>query len=337
MVFKRVFAVSILLIGLLLVSTTSLMGEVIEQIVAQVNNDVITLTQYNREKQGLYMAMRGRYKGEELQKKYQEAVKKILPALIDELLLIQKAKEYGMDEDLDLEANAYVEKMMKANNIPSIEALKAEMARSGVRYEDYMTNLRKQILVNRIKGAIIRQKIKIMTDEIKDYYKKHKDAFTIPEKVDLAEIVVYTKDKKEAKAKAIINQVEEELKAGQEFEELAKKVSEGPTASEGGNIGAFPVPSLSNQIAKEVALLKVGQYSRPIKTSFGYEIVKLLKRTPGRVRSLKEVKSEIEDKIFQERLGPVLNDYIKQLRSESYIYVFPEFRKDYNPVEDDNE
>ncbi len=102
-------------------------GEVIEQIVAQVNNDIITLSQYNREKDTVLKQMSGRYQGEELTARYNQTVKQILPSLINELLLVQKANEYGMSEDLDLEANAYLEDLMKQNSIPTMDALKAKI------------------------------------------------------------------------------------------------------------------------------------------------------------------------------------------------------------------
>ena len=253
---------------------------------------------------------------------------------MDEILLVQKAKEYGFTEDLDLEANAYVEDLMKQNNIPSVDALKQEMARSGVRYDDYMDNLKRQILVSRVKGAMIRQKIKIMSTEIEQYYKDHVADFTQPEQVELAEIVLYTKDKDKDEVQRRIQAVYSEIQAGQKFEDLAKNFSEGSTAAQGGNIGLFPVPTLSATVSAAVKPLQPGQTTGVLEADFGYQIIRLIRRVEPVQQPLEDVRKDIENKIFATRLEPVLADYLKELREQSYIFVFPEFRADYNPPAD---
>lgn len=306
-------------------------GEVIEQIVAQVNNDIITLTQYNREKDTVLKQMRGRYQGDELTARYNETVKQILPSLINELLLIQKANEYGMSEDLDLEANAYLEDLMKQNSIPNMDALKQEMARAGIVYADYYENLKRQILVSRIRGAIVRQRIKVMTGEVEKYYQDNVQEFTTPEQVELAEIVLYTKDKNADEVRARINQVHQELQAGQAFTDLAKAFSDGPSAKDGGNIGTFPLSNLTPAIREVVQTLQPGQNSRVLEMEFGFEILQLVKRTAAVQRPLEEVRRDVEEKLFRIRLEPVMKEFMAELRKQAYVYVFPEYRGDYDP------
>ncbi len=330
---NRLFLAALAL-ALLMAGSRPARTEVIEQIVVQVNSDIITLTQFNREKEALFQAMRTRYQGADLNQRYQDACKNILSALVDEILLVQKAKEYGFTEDLDLEANSYVEDLMKQNNIPSLDALKQEMVRSGVRYDDYMENLKRQILVSRVKGAIIRQKIKIMSTEVEQYYKDHVADFTQPAQVELEEIVIYTKDRDKAEVQRRIQAIHSEIQAGQRFEDLAKSFSEGSTAAQGGNIGLFPVPALSASVAAAVKPLQPGQTTGILEADFGYQIIKLVRRVDPVQQPLEDVRKDIENKIFATRLDPVMADYLKELRQQSYIYVFPEFRADYNPPAD---
>jgi peptidyl-prolyl cis-trans isomerase SurA len=309
-------------------------AEILEQIVVQINSDIVTLTQYNNEKEALFQALRSRYQGEELNRRYQDMVKNILPAMIDEILLVQKAKEFGMTEDLDLEANSYVEDLMKQNNIPSLDALKQEMARSGVRYEDYMDNLKRQILVSRIKGAILHQKIKVMSDEVEKYYQEHEAEFTQPEQVELEEIVIYTKEHDKGEVERRMQAIAQELAAGQSFTELAKNFSEGSTAAQGGNIGLFPVNALAPKVADALKSLQPGQTTGVLEMDFGYQIIRLIKRVDPVKKPLEDVRKDIENRVFQSRLDPVMADYLKELRQQSYIYVFPEFRADYDPQPD---
>lgn len=329
---KKILAA--LALALVLAGSRPARAEILEQIVVQVNSDIVTLTQFNREKEALFQAMRARYQGADLNQRYQDACKNVLSALVDEILLVQKAKEYGFTEDLDLEANSYVEDLMKQNNIPSVDALKQEMARSGILYNDYMENLKRQILVSRVKGAIIRQKIKIMSAEVDQYYKDHVADFTQPEQVELAEIVVYTKDRNKAEIQQKIQAIYSELQAGQKFEDLAKSFSEGSTAAQGGNIGLFPVPALSATVSAAVKSLQPGQFTGVLEADFGYQIIQLVRRVEPVQQPLEDVRKDIENKIFATRLDPVMTDYLKELRQQSYIYVFPEFRADYNPPAD---
>lgn len=325
---NRGFLAAVLFLG---IAVTPAAGAIVEQIVAQVNSDIVTLTQLNREKDSLFQALRARYQGDELNKQFTELSKNVLPALIEELLLVQKAKDFGMAEDLDLEANAYLEDLMKRNNIPNLDALKQEMQRSGMEYINYYENLKREILVNRIKGAIVRQKIKIMKGDLDSYYQEHLLEFTIPEKVELAEIVVYKKDKKPEEVVRKINDVARELQAGQDFHALAKALSEGPTAAEGGNIGSFSLNTLSPAVAQAVAKLEPGQTSGIIDADFGSEIIRLVSRVQAQQRSLEDVRQEVEDKLFRTRLDPVMKDFLKELKQDAYIYVFPEFQQEYNP------
>ena len=305
-------------------------AEVIEQIVAQVNNEIITLTEYNREKANLYREMSGRFKGEELKQRFDELVKRILPAMIDELLLNQKAKEHGMDADLELEANAYLEETMKQHNIPNLEALKEEMSRSGVNFNDYYSQMQQMILSNRIKGAIVRQRVKIMSAEVEQYYRDHMAEFSQPEQYDLQEIVLYTKDKDPARVREGIAGIYNELKNGQSFDDLAKTFSEGPTAAEGGKIGVFSINTLSPVISAAIRDLEPGTYTGVLQLDFGFEIIKVLGKTASVQRQFSDVSKDIEDILFRKRLDPVIKDYLKEIRSQSYINVFPEFLADYN-------
>ena len=330
---NRMFLAALALV-LVLSGSRPARADILEQIVVQVNSDIITLTQYNREKEALFQAMRTRYQGADLTQRYEAARKNILTALVDEVLLVQKAKEYGFTEDLDLEANSYVEDLMKQNNIPSVDALKQEMARSGVSYDDYMENLKRQILVGRVKGAIIRQKIKIMSSEIDQYYKDHIADFTQPEQVELEEIVIYTKDRDKAEVQSRIQALSSEIQAGQKFEDLAKNFSEGSTAAQGGNIGLFPVPALSATVSAAIKPLQAGQTTGVLEADFGYQILRLVRRVEPVQQPLEDVRKDIENKIFAIRLEPVMADYLKELRQQSYIFVFPEFRADYNPPAD---
>lgn len=306
-------------------------AEVLEQIVAQVNGEIITLSEYTREKNMVYQMMRGQFTGQELTRRYTEALGQILPNMVNEILLLEKAKEYGFTTDLDLEARQFVEDMMKRERIPNLEALKQEMSKQGITYSQYFEGLKKQILLNRMRGAIVRQRVKVMKDELEKYYKEHAEEFSLPAKVELEEIVIYSKDKTRDQLKAKSAEVEGRLKGGEAFAEVAKALSEGPTAAQGGKIGSFATNALSSTIGKAITGLGPGQTAGPLETDYGMVVVRVTALTPSQIKPFDEVKDKIEDDIFRVKVGPVIEAYVKELREEAYINVSPEFRADYNP------
>ncbi|MBP7866371.1 MAG: peptidyl-prolyl cis-trans isomerase [Acidobacteria bacterium] len=320
-----------LLAALVAGAAISARAEVLEQIVAQVNGEIITLSEYTREKNMVYQMMRSQFTGQELTRRYAEALGQILPNMINEILLLEKAKEYGFSTDLDLEARQFVEDMMKRERIPNLEALKQEMSKQGITYSQYFEGLKKQILLNRMRGAIVRQRVKVMKDELEKYYKEHANEFALPAKVELQEIVIYSKDKTRDQLKAKAAEVETRLKGGEAFEEVAKALSEGPTAAQGGKIGSFATNALSATIGKAITGLGPGQTAGPLETDYGMVVVRVTALTPSQLKPFDEVKDQIEDDIFRVKVGPVIETYVKELREDAYINVSPEFRADYNP------
>ncbi len=312
-------------------------GKVVECIVAQVNKDCITLSRLNKELSRLKQYLKSKYQGAEYEKELKKSESKLLNNIIDEMLLLQKAKEMGMDEDLDLEAESIRDRIMKDYGVPSLDALKESLRRRGITYDEYMENLKKQILIGRIRGAVLHRNVKILSEDVKKYYEGHKDEFRVPALYHLREIVVYTKDKKDEVAKKKIEDAFNELKEGKDFKAVAINFSEGATAKNGGDLGEFKLSELSPQIAKVVKNLKVGSYSGIIKTDFGYEIVQLVSKKDSYIKPFKEVKDKIENKLFNKESGPAMKKYIKELRSESYIYVFPPYRKYYTPEKEGSE
>ncbi len=321
----------ILLFVMLLVSTSY--GKVVECIVAQVNKDCITLSRLNKELSRLKQFLKSKYSGAEYKEKLKESESKLLNNIIDEMLLLQKAKEMGMDEDLDLAAESIRDKIMKDYGVPSIDALKESLRQRGITYDEYMDNLKKQILMSRIRGAILHRDVKILSEDVKKYYENHKKEFMVPALYHLREIVVYTKGKKESMAREKIEKALSELKMGKDFKTVAINFSEGATAKNGGELGEFKLSELSPKIRDVVKNLKVGEYSGIIKTNFGFDIVQLVSKKDSYIKPFNDVKDDIENKLFNEKSEPAMKKYIKKLRSESYIYVFPPYRKYYSEKE----
>ncbi len=304
-------------------------GKIVECIVAQVNKDCITLSRLNKELSRLKKYFKSKYEGKEYEKKLEEAESKLLNNMIDEMLLIQKAKEMGMDEDLDLEAEAIRDKIMKNYGIPSIDALKESLKQQGVTYDEYMENLKKQILISRLRGAVLHRNVKILSSDVKKYYEEHKEEFRVPAVYHLREIVVYFKNKKKEIARKKIEDAYNQLVSGKDFKDVAINFSEGPTARDGGDIGEFKYKELSPKIADAVKKLKVGEFSKIIETNYGYEMVQLVAKKESYLKPFKDVKDEIENKLFIEKSEPAMKKYVEKLKSESYIYVFPPYRKYY--------
>ena len=208
--------------------------------------------------------------------------------------------------------------------LESMEALEEAVAKQGLVYEDFKSNMRDNILSQWVIQREVGQRVNIKPEEIKTYFEGHKDEFKRPEGVTLAQILVATEDKKEDELPALRKKAEEALdKAhkGGKFDELAREYSDDATAQRGGEIGFIEKGSMSPELEAVVDKLNKGDDSDIITTRYGYMILKVLDRSTGGEPQLSEVESRVHEKLYLERVQPALREYLKELRTQNFIQV----------------
>ena len=169
-----------------------------------------------------------------------------------------------------------------------------------------------------------------MTQELEEYYNANIAHFTDPAEVELAEILFLTEGKDKATVRSKAEKILSQLKAGTAFEELAREFSEGPSASKGGAIGTFKRGSMSEAMEAVAFSLEAGAFSKIIEAEYGYQVIKVLSSTPANKKKLEEVRGEIHMRVRDEKARPDIQKFLEELRRESYIYVAPEYRKQFD-------
>lgn len=308
----------------LLIFCSLVWGKVIERVIARVNDDVITLSELNSELAGLRLELQRVWSGKQLEEEFQKRKASVLDNLIQAKILYQRAKEMGFCTNVEPEVSAYIQNVMKEHKFQSMEEFGKVLNGQGTSLEAFRENIAKSICVNRLVGQFVHSKITITTEEIEKYYKEHIAEFTKPEEIDLSEIAFRTEGKNEQEVENQARDVLQKARNGADFSELAKQYSQGPTASTGGSLGTFKQGTMDPEIEKVAFSLKEGGVSDLIRTKYGFQILKVNKKTTASATPLSEVKPKIQEVIYARKFQPELERFVKKIKEESYIYIYPE-------------
>jgi peptidyl-prolyl cis-trans isomerase SurA len=298
-------------------------GTTVEEIVARVNDQIITRSDYNRAQAESDQEMRQR--GATMQQ-ISESHKELLRNLIDQQLWLAKGKELGITGETELVNR--LNEIRKQYNLATMEDLEKAAKEQGVSFEDFKANIRNQIITQNVMRDQVGRKIAPTPGEVQRYFEAHQQEYVQPESVKLGEILISTGTQpddaqKLAEAKAKADDIEARLHAGGDFSQLARSFSDGTTAAQGGDLGQYKKGQLDPLFEQKTFGLKVGEVTEPIRTKQGFVILKVIQHTPGGVPQFKDVESEVEQNYFEAKAGPAMRQYLAQLRDEAAIYIKP--------------
>ena len=302
-------------------------GVIVEEIITRVNNDIITLSDYQKANQTLKQEIGQECQGctqDKMETEYKERQKDLLRDLIDQDLLVQRAKDMGISVEADVVKQ--LDDVRKKNNLASMEDLEKAVETEGLSWEEYKTQMRNNLLTQEVIRKEVGSRIDIGNDEVKKYYEEHKPEFDRPEQVVLAELLLSTDGKTPEEIAAVQKKADDLLgrvRKGEEFSELAKRYSEGSTGKEGGPLGTFERGQLAKQLEDEVFKLDKGQVTEVIQTKAGFEILKVVDHYQAGLQPLDKVETEIMNRIYMKRMQPTLRTFLAELREESYVMVKP--------------
>ncbi len=306
-------------------------GVVVEEIVARVNNQIITLSDYQKAGQDLAQEVQQDCQNctqQKIQDELKDRQKNLLRDMIDQQLLIERAKDMDISVETDLVKR--LDEIRKQNNLASMEDFQKAVESQGINWEDYKTQIRNGILQNEVIRREVGGRIDIGSDEVKKYYQEHQQTFVRPEEVVLSEILLSTEDKSPEEIAAIRTKTEDlhkRLVNGEDFAALAKRYSQGPNAQEGGDLGEpFERGQLAPQLEDAVFKLDKGQMTDVIQTKNGFVILKVDDHFQAGLQPLEKVENEITNRLYQEKMEPALRQYLAQLREESYVQVKPGYK-----------
>jgi peptidyl-prolyl cis-trans isomerase SurA len=318
--FKHIF----LIMSFLILLPAPAPAELIDRVVAVVNNDVITLSELYEESEPTFQKIRETAPPEQVHAALRKARQDILDSLIDRALIAQKAESSGLsvsDEDID----ATIERIISQNNTTP-ERFQRELAKMGLSEDSYRQKIKSQMLQSKLINYEIRSKIVIPDEKVLQYYRESFGRETADDGYHLLQIGCGWGEKGRSETRIDAMKRAEQLRAmileGESFKEIAKAYSDLSSAGYGGDIGVFKENELAQYMREAIVGLHPGQVSKIIETPSAFQFFKVLSAKQGDVveqAPFASVKEEIRDRLYQQELRENFDKWLRQLREEAFI------------------
>jgi peptidyl-prolyl cis-trans isomerase SurA len=313
---------------------------VVDEVIAQVNDEVITLSMLKRETEARIDALK--QNGMSEQQAREEVSKRqaeLIATLINEKLLLQKGKELDLATEIEAEVNRRLLEIAQGQGINSIEKLYEAMRASKLDPDDVRRTMRAEMM----KQAVLQQEVDrrvymgFSQDEIKKYFDAHPDKFRKPESVKLSEIYLVTTGKDEAAVKARALELIKQIRAGADFAAVAaanserEKNGQRTAPQDKGYVGEFDVPQLREDLVAALKNVQAGNVTEPIRTPEGYQILRVDARTPGGNEPTFN-DNRVREAMLMERQPKERENYLQTLRNEAFIKVTDTYRATVEPL-----
>lgn len=287
-------------------------AEIIDRIVAIVNNDIITLSELNKATKPYKENLEAAQKSDEEKEKIAVQIdNQMLEQLIDRALTAQQAAKYDIsvtEKDIDGAVNNFKESKMMNQ-----EQLEQALAKDGLTYKDYRANMKGEILQSRLISRAVRSQVIITDNDIKEYYDAHGEAFTGAKKYHLRNIVM--------DSEAGIQAVEKKLADNLSFDQLAKQYSQATNAAEGGDLGLFDIGNFSEEIKNSLQTLGKGDHTPILMAGQGYQILYVEEVVMEGNNTLEQVRDQIENILYKEKAEKKFAEWIGSLKENAHIKI----------------
>ena len=263
----------------------------------------------------------------------------IMDSLVDMSVMKQAAKEKGLTVDAE-EKETKLKELIKSRYQGNEEAFKEALEQNKVTRAEFDAQFGDQLLLQKLYNDIVKD-IKVTDEDIQKFYTENAERFKVPEQLNAQHVLLKADPENEAevkKAKAEADKLVAQIKGGANFGELAKKHSEDEGSKvKDGDLGQFTRGQMVLPFEEALLKLKKGEVSAPVKTQFGWHIIKRGETTPGSTRELKEVKPLIEGNLKQEKQKEVFEDWLKKQKEQADIQINEALLKVDEPVKAEKE
>jgi len=299
------------LAALLAASTLALSAssraEIVERIIARVNGDIVTQSEF--ESRQLASVQAAHIAADQVESYLRQNNARILQEAIDDLLIVQRAADLGIKlrPEYVLEV---IEGIKKENNIADEGELRKQLRREGMSLDDLKRNIERSVLRRQVLTKELEPKTSVTEAEARAVYEAHKADYAKSAAVHLQEIVVA--DPEQAA------EVVRRARGGEDFGALARARSTAASRAAGGELGRVAKGDMNPELEKIVSALPAGAVSDPIQTAGGYRIVRVVSKEEASVTPFEEVKDEILKRLGQERMASAYEAYVEGLRKASH-------------------
>lgn len=294
--------------------------KVVEEIVAVVNDDVITMSQVRREYDVRLQSLKtANVVGEEYDKAVAQLQAQILDTMITDMLLLQLAKEKNINVAEQLKST--LENIKKENNIATDEDLKRALAQQGMEWDSWLKQVEETMLRQSAVMSEVSRSIALDEAEIVDYYKKHPAEFTEPEEYTLRAVYLATLDADPAVLETRKKEILGKVKAGGDFAEISGTLSDPPLKESKGDLGAIKQGDLDKTLLAAVEKMKKGDISDWALGRTGWYLLKLEEKKDSRLKTFEESRKSIEERIYNQKQTVEFDKFLVELKKKSYIKI----------------
>lgn len=301
---------------------------VIDEVVAQVNDSVITLSRVKREMKLVTdsMIQQGK-KPEEAKAQIEQKKGELIASLIEEELILQKGKEMGVENTVEAQINQRLTQIMKEQNIKTLNQLYEEMRKANVNPEELRETWRRQITKEMVIQRDVDQRVYLgwSNKEIREYYEKNKEKFTKPETVALSEIFLSFAGRDENAIRQKADQLITLLRGGADFAKAVMENSDSPNVAETkGKAGTYTVKELTDKLAEAIKNIKAGGYGK-FETEEGIHIIRVDERTVASNESVFNEHS-VRSAMTYEKLPEERKKYFSTLQKDAYVKISDSYK-----------
>ncbi len=298
-------------------------AEVIEEIVAKVNDDIITKSELDKSERSITSEIYAKFTGEELDEKLKEAKEYLLYNLVNEKLLLQKAEQ---SYDMEKLGETLMKEFREQRNLTETDAFNEFLEAIGMTAEEVKQEILKFQAPQMVLNSLVRDKVIVGNTEIEEYYKNNSSEFTTPAKITVMEIVLKATDENKGKVEQKGEEILNRLKGGEDFSELAKEYSDAGTKEKGGLLGTFVRGELTEELDAKAFELKEGEVSEWIETSYGFHLIKAEKVEAEKITPLEEVRFKISDTLSQRKYSKAVSELMTKMWEESEVEVNEKYK-----------
>jgi parvulin-like peptidyl-prolyl isomerase len=321
---RSLFLAAVFLMVCLLPSSDGLSGDVLDRVVAVVNDQVITQSELDQLIVPVYEQYKTQYKGENLMIKMDQVRQSLLHQLIEDKLVYLEAERLGV-QVTEEEVNARLEELK--HQFSNNQEFEDFMSTRGLTVSKLKQRYREHLAIQKLHQYQIRSRVIVTPKDVEEYYQTHREKFVEEESVWARTITIRkSKEALEAKqpdpeAKRRAEEVLRRVYGGESFEELARKYSEDTKAAAGGDLGVVRRGEFVNTIDAMVFSLKPGEISPILETEMGYHIFKVEEKKPREVKSFEKVRDNIRAFLFRKKSHERFVEWIEGLKKDAYISI----------------
>jgi len=296
----------LLLLSVSLAVAAATRAEIVERVVARVNGDIVTLSEF--EARQLAAVQQGRVPPAEIETFLRENNARLLQEAIDDMLILQRGEELGIRLRPE-----YVQEVLdgikKENNIADDAELQRQLRREGMSLDDLKRNIERSIVRRQVLSRELEAKATVNEAEARAEYERDKAAHTRRASVHLHEIVVPDE--------ALARTLAARARAGEDFAALARAHSTAASRDAGGDLGVLHRGEMNAAVEAAAFALPEGGVSDPLPTDGGYRIIRATEKKEASVASFDEVKDEIIKRLAQDRATRAYDAYVEGLRKNA--------------------